>query len=224
MALNGCAKKEARLFSIKLFTGLIYRLVMKEIPKTMKELSLFFITSPGPLTTALCLVFSLLMQVYLGLSLTLLLIIIALLFLRSIGEWVFHKHVWHVEKFKIKSLVVRNPIAEMHINHHKNPHDIDGVNFGFLAVIMAMACSFFIGYAFSLRLAFVFTTLSAASLLLYEWVHLLSHSAVTPSSTFLRELIARHRYHHYIDSQKCFGVSQVWADKLLGTDMPLKRK
>ena len=193
-----------------------------KMPKTMGELNVFFISSPGPAVALLTLIISVFLQWQLGSPWYLL--TVAAVFGRSLSEWLLHRYVWHVPEIKLASIRISNPIARLHAQHHLNPDEPSGVLFGGRMVTLLFILIALSGMAFlSFQGTLAALTVASVMLLLYEWCHLLAHSNVVPRSSFLRKLADQHRYHH-INQESCFAVSQVWADKLFGTSASVEQE
>ena len=179
-----------------------------------------FLLSPGPAIAASALCLSLAGLYYISADGGVYVLLAIALLCRSLGEWFAHKYVLHVMKIRVLGICIRNPIAEMHAKHHATPDDPEGVHFGATSVIGVLVLGYAIGALWGTAFSLGVVVFFSASLLLYEWAHLVSHTGYTPRSRYFRKITARHRYHHYKDPKRCFTVSQPWADVVLRTDAP----
>lgn len=187
------------------------------MPETMKELNVFFFSSAGPLVALLILIGSLVAQRHFGVPSGYFLVLAIATFGRSLVEWLLHRYIWHTPAVQIAGLRIVNPIASLHMKHHLDPDNPEGVLFSgkmvfFLLIFVAIFGGLFLG----IQSALTVLTVASLMLLFYEWFHLLAHSNVEPRFSFLKEAAHQHRHHH-IYQQECFGVSQLWADRLLRT-------
>ena len=190
------------------------------LPENFRELNTVFFFSPGPIVAFFIIGCSTFALSKLAFSIWAVLCSSAIVMFRSASEWFFHKYIWHAKGVKFAGSLYVNPIAKMHENHHRNPEDLSGLIFGGYAVAgLSVVVLGLTAIVFGLGNALVILIGYLLSILLYEWFHLLSHSCVKPNSPFLSKVISRHRYHHYKDSGSCYCVSQIWADKLFGTDI-----
>jgi hypothetical protein len=55
-------------------------------------------------------------------------------------------------------------------------------------------------------------------LLLYEWVHFLSHVSYKPRHWPLKQIQRNHRLHHFKNEHFWYNVSTLGVDAILGTD------
>jgi len=139
--------------------------------------------------------------------------------LRPISEWLFHKYIWHSKGITFRGGLYENAIARMHSEHHHNPHDIDGIFFSAKTILVLSGVVLgSLALIFSLGDSLIMLVGYLIGILLHEWFHFLSRSRVSPRSMYLRNVISHHRHHHYKDSESCYCVSQIWADRLLRTD------
>jgi sterol desaturase/sphingolipid hydroxylase (fatty acid hydroxylase superfamily) len=54
--------------------------------------------------------------------------------------------------------------------------------------------------------------------LLYEWIHYLTHTSVTPNTRWFRKVRRNHRYHHYKNERYWYAFVLPQVDTLFGTD------
>lgn len=179
-----------------------------------------FLCSPGPATALIALSLSLGGLLFINASGATFLLLAFAIISRSLGEWFGHKYILHSTRVRFLGVCIRNPIGEMHARHHATPDDIDGVHFGPASVIGALILVYALGSLWGAEFSLGLIFLCSACLFLYEWAHLVSHTAYVPKSRYFRNIVARHRYHHYKDPKRCFTVSQPWADVFCRTDLP----
>ena len=141
-------------------------------------------------------------------------------------EWVIHTHVLHRAPGRLGPLPF-DP-ARSHRFHHEDPGDtrymmlrwFQALAYGSVIAVASMALvGGTVGVAAGRPLA---VGLSAAAvgvvgLGLYEWLHLLFHSGVTPKMRWVRTLRARHRLHHWRNERYWMGVTSNVGDRVLRT-------
>ncbi|HLT36758.1 MAG TPA: sterol desaturase family protein [Enhygromyxa sp.] len=137
-----------------------------------------------------------------------------------VQEWVLHKYVLHLRPFELLGRRIDPYFAKKHRDHHAQPDYIPDiflparvivplipVTVGFWWLLMptpALALTAMIGYG--------------GAALLYEWVHYLTHTSVTPSTRWFRKVRRNHRYHHYKNERYWYGFVLPQVDALFGTD------
>jgi sterol desaturase/sphingolipid hydroxylase (fatty acid hydroxylase superfamily) len=146
-------------------------------------------------------------------------IVLAMFLLRGFLEWPFHKYVWHSSPLPLVGWRLRNPVADMHARHHRDPFQSEGLIFGAPGVALACTLIFLMGSGLtgSPSLGVTFVIGFIVVLVTHEWHHVIAHSGIEPVSPLFRRAVRCHRWHHYADGQACMGVSSVLADRLLGT-------
>ena len=144
----------------------------------------------------------------------------AVLAIRPFFEWALHRYVLHAPPFDVAGRRIDPAVA--HRGHHRVPDDVAGALLGTGFAVSNGAAVAVLAAAVG-RLAAgpagVATAVMAgqASLLGYEWTHLLSHSGYTPATRYFRALRAAHLRHHFRDERTNFGVTTRLADRLLHT-------
>ncbi len=134
-------------------------------------------------------------------------------------EWLIHVFVLHARPFQLFGRTIDPLLPRSHRAHHADPFRID--------LLFIPATSFLYSLPLAVGLAWLLTPdlATAATALVaifalglhYEWVHTLAHVPwVAPISRY-RELVRRHRLHHFKSEQHWYGVSMVAADGPLGT-------
>lgn len=197
----------------------VSRMSLKSIT-TLPAVIRVFLCSSGPAIAFIALSLSLGGLFVIGASGDTFLLLAIAMISRSLGEWFGHKYILHSTRVRLLGVCIRNPVGEMHARHHATPDDIDGVHFGPMSVTGILILAYAVGSLWGVEFSLGFIFLCSACLLLYEWAHLVSHTAYVPKSRYFRKIVARHRYHHYEDPKRCFTVSQPWADVLFKTDLP----
>ena len=148
---------------------------------------------------------------------------------RPFAEWVIHRQVLHLTPFEVRGRRVDPGAA--HRRHHRDPADID-----FVLVAPRYARDYVIAWAMvggaiaavlpgrkgRLRAALSGLGVAYASLVTYEWTHLLIHTAYRPRHRWFRQRRAQHRLHHFRSEHHWFGVSTDVADRLLQTRPPAR--
>ena len=148
----------------------------------------------------------------------------AVLVARPFAEWLIHREVLHARPFAVRGHAV--DLGAAHRRHHREPADVD-----FVLVAPRYARDYAVGWAVTAgalaavvpgrrgRLRPMLSGLSAAyaSLLAYEWTHLLIHTAYRPRHGWLRRRRAQHRRHHFRNEHYWFGVTTSLGDRVLHT-------
>lgn len=146
-------------------------------------------------------------------------ILLAGFFLFSLGEWGFHRYIWHVRPLPLLGCRIESPISAGHGGHHRVSEDIDGLFFRTPAIILYILVSGFLAF-FLLHLSPQAITLIAAllaSLLYHEWVHLLCHSDVPVARGPWAVMKANHAFHHQCSADSCYAIMLPYWDTWLGT-------
>lgn len=148
---------------------------------------------------------------------------------RPFAEWAIHRFVLHRPPFDVRGRHL-DPAAA-HRRHHRDPADVDFVlvapRYARDYVVAWAAVAAAITAALPGRRGRVRPGLSGlaaayASLVAYEWTHLLIHTAYRPRHRWFRQRRAQHRLHHFRNEHRWFGVSTDVADRVLGTRPPVR--
>jgi len=145
---------------------------------------------------------------------------------RPFFEWGLHRYVLHAEPVVIDGRTV-DP-GGSHRGHHDAPHDVAGALLGTryaladstaLAVVAGGLATLAVRSSWRARWQVALTASSGsfASLLAYEWSHLLFHTGYRPTTERFRRLRANHQRHHHRDDGQWFGITSDLADRLLRT-------
>jgi Fatty acid hydroxylase superfamily len=152
----------------------------------------------------------------------------AVLVSRPFAEWVIHRSVLHSRPRVTRGQTI--DLGAAHRRHHREPADVD-----FVLVDARYARYYVVGWAATAaalaaappgrhrgRLRPTLSALGAAyaSLVAYEWTHLLIHTAYRPRHGWLRRRRAQHRLHHFRSEHYWFGVTTNLADRVLRTGPP----
>ena len=154
----------------------------------------------------------------------------AVLVSRPFAEWLIHRTVLHARPVVVRGRTI-DPAAA-HRRHHRDPADVD-----FVLVDARYARNYVVGWAATAaalaaavpgrhrgRLRPTLSALGAAyaSLVAYEWTHLLIHTSYRPRHRWLRQRRAQHRRHHFRNEHYWFGVTTDVADRVLHTRPPAR--
>ena len=139
---------------------------------------------------------------------------------RGFMEWFLHYYFWHENTLPIINKKLLNPIARMHDSHHKNPHNIENLLFGYKAIFLVSLLVFFGVFLVVWHIGISLTVLLSFLMILfcYEWCHLVAHSNINPKSRFFKKIINNHRQHHFKNQERHFGVSSTLADDFFDTN------
>lgn len=135
----------------------------------------------------------------------------------TLFEYIIHRFVFH--------WISENPRIQriayvFHGNHHHYPRDRMRL---FMPPVPSLVfASFFFGmfYLFFRSYAFIIFPGFLLGYLCYASMHYAIH-AFAPPFKWLKPLWRQHHLHHYKDEQKGFGVSNLFWDKVFGTEFDL---
>lgn len=154
----------------------------------------------------------------------------AVLASRPFAEWAIHRGVLHARPRVIRGRTV--DLGAAHRRHHREPADVD-----FVLVDARYARYYVVGWAATAaalaaalpgrhwgRMRPTLSALGAAyaSLVAYEWTHLVIHTAYRPQHRWLRRRRAQHRRHHFRNEHYWYGVTTDLADRVLRTGPPVR--
>jgi sterol desaturase/sphingolipid hydroxylase (fatty acid hydroxylase superfamily) len=139
-----------------------------------------------------------------------------------------HRFVLHGQ-WMFKSPLTSRTWKRIHYDHHQDPHHLE-ILFGALYTTLPPIAAFTlpIGYAFN-GVGGAAAALCAGLLTtcFYEFCHCVQHLSYKPKAKWLAVMKARHMAHHFHDETGNFGITNFFADKVLGTfyereDRPVK--
>ncbi|MEO8692846.1 MAG: sterol desaturase family protein [Acidimicrobiales bacterium] len=154
----------------------------------------------------------------------------AVLASRPFAEWLVHRNVLHLRPVVVRERTI--DLGAAHRRHHRDPADVDFVlvdgRYGRYyvagwAVTAAAIAAALPGRRWR-RLRPTLTGLGAAygSLVIYEWTHLVIHTAYRPRHRWLARRRAQHRRHHFRNEHYWYGVTTDVADRVLRTGPPAR--
>lgn len=125
-------------------------------------------------------------------------------------RFLFH---WHSRSRRIKQL-----LHQLHLSHHQSPRDPDRILVRPLYSLSASALLLVTLYAMLGSLYFAAGLLSGMWLgfLYYEFVHYRVHLSASTWGLLVYQR-RRHFYHHFVDSENCFGVTSPLWDVIFRT-------
>lgn len=136
-----------------------------------------------------------------------------------IAEWAAHRWILHIKPFRILGREIDPFFAKAHRTHHANPSDFDWVQLP-TSVVRGAYAGFAVLLAAATRNPRVvlagMTSVSAAALV-YEWVHWMAHTDYTPRSRWLKQVVRRHRLHHYRSEKHWYAFTVPEVDDWFGT-------
>ena len=154
----------------------------------------------------------------------------AVLASRPFAEWVIHRQVLHSRPLVVGARTI--DLGAAHRRHHREPADVDFVlvdaHYARLYVVAWAAIAAAIAAALPgrrrgrLRATLSGLAAAYASLVTYEWTHLLIHTAYRPRHRWLRQRRSQHRRHHFRNEHYWFGVTTDVADRLLRSGPPAR--
>ena len=108
-------------------------------------------------------------------------------------------------------------VSEHHRRHHRDPWRTATLFITTSAYFFNVPLVFGTLFAIArdVRLALTGSFAYFLTLLCYEWVHLLIHTAYVPRSNWYRRRWWNHRLHHFKDSRYWFGITSPMWDIVL---------
>lgn len=136
-----------------------------------------------------------------------------------VQEWWMHRWLLHAPPLRIGTRTIEPSFARMHREHHRRPDHLPLVFLPPSHVLGALAV--FTGLAWLLTRdagwTCTFMVAAAASTLLYEWTHFLTHTRYVPRGRLYRRIWKHHRLHHFKHEGYWFAFTVPWIDRWLGT-------
>ncbi len=149
-----------------------------------------------------------------GLHWTLPLGVLLGLFLWTLDEYVMHRFSFHS---KSDHPLIKPYNSGLHLLHHNAPTDVAYVAAPMVLCVPSYAILFGIFYLVAgFDLALNMGSGIIIGFLYYEWVHFATHHlpAKTP---WMKVLKKQHMTHHFVDSDRYFGVTSTFWDHVFGT-------
>ncbi|MGB1580839.1 MAG: sterol desaturase family protein [Nevskiales bacterium] len=134
-------------------------------------------------------------------------------------EWLIHVHMLHYKPVTLFGRKIDFLLPQTHREHHAEPWKLKRV-FIPLHVFPLVAPALILGCYLILPTVELATGALAVYFLLalnYEFCHYLAHVRWSPPSEYYRRRVRLHRYHHFKNENKWWGVSMGLGDILLGT-------
>jgi hypothetical protein len=137
------------------------------------------------------------------------------------GEWAIHVYLLHAR--------ADIPTTRAHMEHHREPNDLDMVLLGPSDVIgllgLAVPAAVGIGAGICaligepVSLGVAVTGLLTGYLLVfgYEWCHFLIHTAYRPHSRYYKQIWRTHRLHHFKNERYWHGITNTIGDRAFHT-------
>jgi sterol desaturase/sphingolipid hydroxylase (fatty acid hydroxylase superfamily) len=142
------------------------------------------------------------------------------LFIWSFIEYVMHRFAFH---FKFKNEKLKNLHAIFHLSHHQFMHDKRKYQ-----TLMVLSFPSAVLYYYLLKSLLgmyaepVFTGM-IIGYVFYEFTHYSTHS-MKMDSILVRHLKQHHMHHHFLDSEKNFGVTSAFWDIVFRTRLTKNEK
>jgi sterol desaturase/sphingolipid hydroxylase (fatty acid hydroxylase superfamily) len=149
------------------------------------------------------------------------------LFIWSFFEYYLHRYAFH---FQHDSKIGRRVHFMIHGCHHDFPNDAGRlvmpiVPSGLLALLMYGIFYFFIIVLFNGGVGHLHAFFASFVLgyVIYDMMHYASHYAKWKFNWF-KEIQRNHMDHHYVDNHKGYGLSNVFWDRIFGTEQDSIKK
>lgn len=143
-----------------------------------------------------------------------------LLLVWPVQEWVLHKHLLHLRPRELAGRRFDPLFARKHRDHHRQPWHLPDIFLPAKVIVPLIPVSVGLWWLAmpTPGLALTAMTCYAAAAVIYEWVHYLTHTNVTPRTEWFRRVRRNHRYHHFKSEHYWYGFVVPQVDALLGTD------
>ena len=150
------------------------------------------------------------------------------------AEWAIHVYLLHLKPFRFRGRTIELITAKEHRWHHERPHNLMTVLLGpkeivglFGAVIPLVSlpiCGLLAlaGGGFHPQAILTAMIVGGVLIFIYEWIHFLIHTSHRPKSRLYRAVWRTHRLHHFKNEHFWHGITSTVADRVLGTNPPVK--
>lgn len=130
-------------------------------------------------------------------------------------EYIFHRFLLHAE---FRNRTLREFVNASHLRHHAAPRDREQILVQLPFGLITSAAIYALLYAITRDNFKASGIISGiwAGFLYYEAVHYRVHVSLS-HSPLLQQQRKAHFYHHFSDSEKCFGVTSPLWDYIFGT-------
>lgn len=185
---------------------------------TIGELAKFMADQGGPRTLVACIIVSAFCKsAFWGWQVSDVFFLSLVIMLRGCIEWVVHAYIMHAYPLPIVRLRIKTRVYDMHMNHHKEPNNLDGVLFQGRNVLASLIVVFFIFLLIGVNFSILAVIALSGCFLVYEIFHILGHSSINLENSFFKMIVHSHRHHHSVNGRVCFGVSSALGDRIMGT-------
>ena len=191
----------------------------KDTPGTLPDAIRTFFTFPGPVALTLSAVAAWAGKLVVGgWSATDLLVGSLMIACWPLQEWLIHVFVLHAKPRKIGPWNWSPRNAIKHRAHHADPWRLDLVFIPWFVWAPAIPL-LWLGLPALLPLELALTVLAVYFTFSshYEWSHYIAHIRWRPRSKHYRHIVDAHRWHHFKNESRWWGVSMTMADRVLGT-------
>ncbi len=191
----------------------------KQTPATAADAVRTFFRFPGPCALTASAAVAWCLRVWVGeVGAVDLMVGAAIIALWPLQEWLIHVFVLHARPRTIGRFTWSPRNAIKHRMHHADPWRLELVfipSFVWLPAIplMWLGLPALVPLPVALTGIAVYYTFSAH----YEWSHYLAHIRWRPPIAHYRRIVDAHRWHHFKNESRWWGVSMLMADRLLGT-------
>lgn len=133
----------------------------------------------------------------------------------SLLEYFLHRFLLHAH---FRSRMLQTFVNASHLQHHAAPRDRDQILVQLPFALVTSAAIYAILYVITRDVFDASAIISGiwAGFLYYEAVHYRVHVSLSHSA-LLQQQRRAHFYHHFSDSEKCFGVTSPAWDYVFGT-------
>jgi len=133
-------------------------------------------------------------------------------------EWQIHVRILHYKPIKLFGRKWDFKLPRTHRDHHKEPWDVAQIFiplhvYPMVAPLLLLPYLFVPAHIMHGIYAFYFVMA-----LHYEWCHYLAHIKWCPPTAYYRRRVQEHRWHHFHNENKWWGVSMGLGDRVFKTN------
>ena len=192
---------------------------MDSIPKTYRQMLVYFMSGSGGWAMLLLLCSAILMKFHSGWFWWDLPLLAILFSLRGIFEWLNHSLIYHANPLPFTRIRIKSSLWRQHLEHHKDPYDLSRILITYKGAIAPPLLTFLFSYTisrdFDISSSLFFSVLVLGCF--NEIGHLVCHCRIYHKSDYMKRFVAFHRYHHFKDPNKFYGVTSSFGDRIFGT-------
>ena len=138
----------------------------------------------------------------------------------TLFEYFAHRYLFHLDDYFPNSKFAERLAFTFHGIHHEYPRDVERIIMPPAPGLIFASVLFGLFFLIMGKIAFIFMPGFLTGYLIYTRIHYLTHTKNVPK--YLRSQYKYHSLHHYRHTDKLFGVTTVFWDRVFGTMPPAK--